>query len=502
MPLDSFPDGEAVRDTGLAIETRLLGEQVQLLFRHQPLSLAMLLALSGLAALFLGWTGQFEPGLLMVWFMYMALVIAGRAWLGYRYPGAGGLGPAETRPWLNRFRLGALLTGLGWGAASILFLPEASLETGMFLLLLLAGVGAGAVPVLSPHLSVFLIYIGTLFLPLIGILFYISGAIHTTFGLLATLFALLLARSAAVTRDALAEAFQARNARELALARVDEALNEARAANQQLLAEIGQRRLVEADLSRARVAAEAANRAKSQFLSNMSHELRTPMNGVLGMTELLLDTRLDDEQRDYLHTLQESAHRLHKTLSEVLDFVALDVEADHLELDQLTLEECGRMALSQVRGYAEGQGLQLGYRLAEGLPSQVRLDARKLQKVLAILLDNAVKFTPRGSVDLVFEGTDDPTDKQLHVSVTDTGIGIPQERLPELFTAFTQMDAGYSRSREGSGLGLALAARLAAIMGGRIWVESEPGRGSRFHVLVKYEAVDTEVVETDAVETE
>lgn len=272
---------------------------------------------------------------------------------------------------------------------------------------------------------------------------------------------------------------------------LEERSAELRTLNQQLRDEIAERKQAQSELQTAKEAAEAANRAKSEFLATMSHELRTPLHAILGKSELLLEGSygaLNNQQAGSLRTVEESGYHLLALINDILDLAKIEAGKLVLDIWEIPIKSVSLISLQFIQQMAEAKQIEVLFTLDQNLP-MIRADERRLKQILINLLNNAVKFTPEGG-QVGLEVVGDKKQKMIHFTVSDTGIGISPQNIARLFKPFVQLDSNLSRHYQGSGLGLSLVYSLTQMHQGKVSVESEVGKGSHFTVSLPMSETD------------
>ena len=369
--------------------------------------------------------------------------------------------PKRARLWDRLFGVGNFAAGALWGAFTALTLVLYGFSwTTVLVLFTTVAIAAGAITSMIPSLPRFLSFVLVMLLPSLFLSFNMGGQGYSIGMLLFVFLSYALIQGQRQHRQFWA------------------------ALESNLLLEI---RTIE--LETANDASVAASRAKSEFLANMSHEIRTPMNGIIGITELALQTATDEELQKQLNMVLAASNNMMEIINDILDISK--IESGKLTLEELRFElrECIEEALAPLRARAEQKGLRLVDQISADVPERLVGDPLRLRQVLVNLLGNAIKFTSAGEVRLTIAVEKiSAGGLLLQFTVADTGIGIPEKELGNIFEAFSQADGSTTRKYGGTGLGLTISSQLVAMMGGRIWVESKAGQGSTFHFAAGFQA--------------
>ena len=417
---------------------------------------------------------------LSVWLGYMLLLFLYRLAVHYLKLYSGQSKLSIDRYIVRRWYLvSVFLTGAGWGITSILMFPYNELHQ-IVLAFILVGVSASGVSY-SSVAWVYYGYVGCVLLPLMLRLFYIGGEVYYALSAMTGFFLGVMVMAVyRMYRSSIAELELSYKNEDL-IDDLTRASSNLESLNDDLKDEIQHGKMIEAELKEARDKAEKMSQAKGEFLANMSHEIRTPMNGVIGTLQLLEDTRLDKEQKEFVETAHKSADALLAILNDILDLSKIEAGKLSFENIAFDLNQIIRDIVILHSLKAEQQGIALLQQIDEALPATIMGDPTRLRQVIVNLVSNAMKFTKQGEVKIIVDVLDKDDDEvELKVTVSDTGIGIPQEAQDTLFNAFTQADGSTTRKYGGTGLGLAIVSQLVEMMDGTLGLDSVEGEGASF----------------------
>ena len=416
--------------------------------------------------------------------------------------------PAAIGLWGTRFIVSLFIVGIAWGSIGFFSFTGISLAHQVFIAFVLGGMAAGASSTFSMLKPAYAAFSIPALMPLTVHFFLIPDAFHYAMGAMTTLFGILLWKISRHNYAINSASLRLRFENLGMIESLKEANKRVERLNFRLVAEIKAKHKAEAalkvqhdvlertvaertsdlvnaneQLTTAKLASEAANMAKSEFLVNMSHEMRTPLGGILGMLDLVLEMEISSEERRFLQMARRSADSLLRIISDVLDFSRLEAGVMRFEEEILDIPEVVRTAVEVVSLTAAEKGIQLTWQVEDSVPEGVTGDKGRLRQVLVNLLGNSVKFTEAGKIEVVVRNSGDSDNgcRLILFSVRDTGIGIPPMELEKIFGKFTQIDSSLTRRYGGTGLGLALTRQIVEKWGGKIWAESSVGAGSTFY---------------------
>ncbi len=445
-----------------------------------------------------------ESGLMKPWGVIMALVFVGRLGATRSFKGRDTQRSLITLPSVKNYVALVVATGLFWGVGVVVLFPAGEPLAQLGLVFIVAGLTAGAIPILAPMLRLYYFYIFSSVLPTAYMLLGEGGQVYLTMSLILLFYLLILINSAKRMQEALVDSLEKGFANEELVASLRDARTESDALNLELLTENERRRQTEKELIKAKEVAEAASRSKDEFLANMSHEIRTPMNGILGTLQLLEETDLKESQLKYVKVAHSSADALLTILNDILDFSKIEARKMVIEHIPFSLNQNVRELVSLLTNMAKEKSIEIKAEIDPTLPEHLVGDPTRIRQILANLMTNAIKFTEHGTITVrVHCLSSSGNQVGLRLEVEDTGIGIGKEKQGELFQSFTQADGSTTRKYGGTGLGLAIVKQLVLLMGGQFGLSSEPGKGSVFWceldfpvaTSVKEEDINKEVVD-------
>ena len=437
--------------------TFVLSRQVELLYRNVRLGQVT----SIINATFLVWIAQDEVGTrsLLIWWLLAVGITCIRMWAAIRFDRQSEIEKQlSVSLWLKRAQAGAFASGLIWAGGALLLTLNGSTILQLFTAFVMAGMIAGAVPILAASRPVFRCYAWPIVLA-IAIGGMGKDVLHIAFSAMTLLFLLISTRSADYFYDALQHTFRLEQEKDTLVGH----------------------------LEHARVIAEQSTLAKTEFLANISHELRTPMNGIIGLGELLDLEELSEDQRSLLTPMRQSSEKLLKLINQLIELSALEAGQTQPNPQAFSTHQLLLSLLHSQQVAAQAKGLTMSHQEPDNLPEVLVGDTELLRKVFVHLVGNAIKFTEHGSVNIRIElAASTVTAVNLKFSVSDTGPGIAPEILPQLTGLFVQGDGSSIRKHEGVGIGLPIARKLIELLGGHLNIESEPGKGSTFSFTLPF----------------